>query len=337
MATILKTKVSKMFNASKLGLNYNNIILKHGKCIVNSRSECDISTSFAGKKIACPVIPSNMSAITNLDICRKFDQRKWAHIYPRNKGADDIRRYIEIANEENWHLVSISVGIKENDIELLKWAFSEGMRIDAITLDVALSWQDRVGDMVSFIRMLFPKVYLIVGNGDNPEWVEWIAELESKVDCLKVGIGVSSSCRTKEYVGFASSTITDLEICATHAHSKGIEIMSDGGLSFCKTGEVAIGDVAKSIRFGSDFVLSGALFSQCIDSPAMKEGYYGNSTEKAKGSNKHIEGAVLKVETNGLTIVEMMGLIEDSIKSSVSYASGKTLSALKYVDYQIIL
>ena len=153
---------------------------------------------------------------------------------------------------------------------------------------------------------------------------------------------VVHNCRTKEYVGFSSSTITDLDRCAyqarncTRPNGQRVKLLSDGGLTV-KGSDVWIGDIAKIIRFGGDYIQSGALFSRCVDSPAIIEGYFGNASFRAKQHKNHIEGTSLKVETNGLTIKEMMKLVEDSLKSSISYAGGEILEDIKSVDYQIVI
>lgn len=315
-------------------LNFKDIVLKHNRCDVRSRQECDIRTLIAGQdKFASPVICSNMPAVLNLDICRIFEDHGWFHVYHRLGGMKDIQNYIEIANREIWDSVSISLGVKYEDFLILQWAANNKYRIDSITIDIAFSWQDSVEKMVRVVKDLFPDTYLIVGNGDNPEWIKWLINLG--VDCAKINIGVSSACRTREYTGFGSTTVTDLIKCKEAAGDK-IKIMSDGGLTRLPDGDIAIGDIAKAIRFGADFVMSGALFSQCLDSPALINSYYGNSTARAKGHSHNVEGAEIIVKTNGRKISEQIKLIEDSLRSSVSYAGGKDLSALRNVNYQIV-
>lgn len=315
-------------------LNYKDIILKHNKCIVNSRSECNISTRIANKQISTPVLCSNMPAVLTKDICKLFDNVGWFHIYHRIGGSRDVEEYIQFTNNNKLKFCSISVGVSDEWVEWIKrscewdgWAREP----DCICIDVALSWQDRVEKVIKYIKNKLPKTYLIVGNGDNPEWIKWLEDLG--VDCAKINIGVSRSCRTRQYTGFGSSTITDLIQCKEAG--KNIKIMSDGGLTVDENNEVWIGDIAKSIKFGADYVMSGALFKNCLDNPAIKSGYYGNASRKAKGDS-HVEGAHLTVETNGLTMKEMIKLIEDSLKSATSYSGGKHVYDIRNTDYQIV-
>jgi len=322
-----------MFENIPFALNYKNIVLKSRKCIVDSRSECDITTEIAGKKINCPVFPSNMPAIVDIELCSVFDYNGWFHVFPRLGGIDSQKKYIARTNAENWNFVSPSIGIKEEDDEFLDFIISSKFRVDVITIDLAHSWTDR---LIPFVKKIKEEIgcYLIVGNGDSPHWINWLENLGC--DYAKMFIGVSKgACRTREFTGFSSSTITDLVKCK-HAANK-IKIIADGGLTIGSDGDIWTGDVAKSIRFGADYVMSGSLFSQCSDSPAQLTGYFGNSTSMAKGHYDFVEGTVTKVKDSGLTIAAKMKRIEQSLKSSVSYAGGRDLSALKTVEYQVIL
>ena len=112
--------------------------------------------------------------------------------------------------------------------------------------------------------------------------------------------------------------------------------MSDGGLTVDNNGEVWIGDINKALTLGSNFIMTGAAFSKCLDSPAVVDGYFGNASADAKGHRKHIEGTNVKIVTNSLTINQMCDLIEDSIRSGISYSGGKDLSAFNSVEWDIL-
>jgi GMP reductase len=282
-------------------------------------------------QFACPVTMSNMKSIQTRDILRKFDNRNWFYVYHRIDGNGDIFDFVKQANEENWNCTSISIGIQDSDVNLLYSLHVNGYGVDFITIDVALSHTESIKKVIDAAKTYFPDAFLICGNGSTPEWIEFLESYG--VDMVKMGIGVSASCRTRQYTGFGSPTITSLQECAQAANK--IKIMADGGLTVTND-EIWIGDIAKAIRFGADFVMSGSLFSRCVDSPAIINGYYGNASKSAKGHSKHIEGATLEIRTNGLTIEEQMNLIEDSLKSSVSYAGGRNLDALKTVDYYTV-
>ena len=324
-------------------LSYRDIILRHNKSVVNSREECDITQKLGNKTFSTPVCCSNMKSLLTPGICKIFDDRNWFYIYHRIDGILDVERFVWDTNNRksnNWvycgklkefNTISISVGVGDDWCNLINRLAIEKLRIDYFTVDVALSYNDNIIPIVNKIKEKFPDSYLIVGNGCTSEWISWLETLG--VNCAKVGIGVSTSCRTRQYTGFGSSTVSSLMECVSAA--KTIDIMSDGGLTVDNNGEVWIGDINKTMVLGSDFIMSGALFKNCVDSPAIINGYYGNASEYAKQSKKNIEGARLQVETNGLTISQMCDLISDSIKSGISYSGGSDLSAFGKVKWKI--
>lgn len=326
-------------------MNYSDIILRHGKSIVSSRDQCDITTKFGEKTYASPVCCSNMKSVLTPNICKIFDDKNWFYVYHRINGPEDVEQFVWSANVKEtswwkftpsdtpWNLISISVGIGKEWEYLISRLSIEGMRVDAITVDVALSHTDNIIPIIKIIREKYPNCFLIVGNGATKEWVKFIENL-GMVDCIKVGIGVSTSCRTRQFTGFGSTTVKSLLECVEAAEE--IKIMSDGGLTVDVLGEVWIGDINKALVLGADYIMTGAAFSKCLDSPSIINGYYGNASEQAKGHKKHVEGASVKIDTCGLTISEMCDKIEDSIKSGISYAGGKDLSAFNNVKWEII-
>lgn len=314
-----------------MNLEYRDILLRHNKSVVSSRSECDTTIKLGKHTFAVPVVASNMKSILNREICELFDKENWFYVYHRIDGVEDVLDFVRWANV-NLNTVSISVGVTQDWLDLLNKIHKENLRVDYITIDVALSFNDNVVPIIRVIQVCFPDTYLIVGNGSTSEWAKWLESL--RVDCIKVGIGVSQACRTRQYTGFGSTTVGSLEECVCNTSS--VKIMSDGGITI-QDGVVCIGDVAKALVIGADIVMSGALFSRCIDSPALKEGYYGNASKYAKKHSNHIEGELLRVESNGLTIKEMMKLIQDSLKSSISYSGGKNIAEMKKLTgYEIL-
>jgi hypothetical protein len=138
------------------------------------------------------------------------------------------------------------------------------------------------------------------------------------VNCCKFGIGVSELCRTRQYTGFGS-TLDDFVDCVL---SSKIDLILDGGLTILNEsiGEVAYGDIFKALNIGAKFVMSSSLFRWAHE--LSQNGIvvqYGNSTERAKNHNKNVEGTV-KTFTSQYSIGEQMDRIDDSIRSSVSYA-----------------
>ena len=312
-------------------LNYKDIILKHGYGILDSRSKADITVNIGNKRYNSPVCISNMPSIQNYDILKTFDENHWFYVYHR---FGNTLEFLQQINDENWYCKSISVGVKEKDIQLVKNIVDRNLQLDAITLDVAFCYAEHVKDMIKLLRKSFPNTYLIVGNASEPEVVPWLENLGA--ECLKFNIGVSSNCRTRQYSGFGSTTVTDLIKCIEKCDT--LDICADGGLTV-KNDEVWIGDVMKSIALGSKFVMSASLFKQ-IKELQDELGYItcsGNASSMIKQNEEHIEGVTLRIKGNDRTLLQQMKLISDSLRSSVSYSGWDTLDKARgRVNWEVV-
>jgi GMP reductase len=306
------------------GLSFKDIVLQHNKSVLSSRSDADISIMVGNYKYAAPVFLANMKAIATPQVCKIFDDANWPYVYHRIDGPQDVFQFV--IDAQSWKRVSISVGIQDHDIILLKSLKQSGLRVDMITVDVALSYTDAILPVLRAIKDNYPECYLIVGNGVSGEWIQWLESLDM-VNAAKVNVGVSTSCRTRERTGFSCGTVSNLAECVEAASS--LDIISDGGITIGADGDPWEGDVAKAISLGAIGSMSGALWRSCIDSPSLIGQYYGNSTSWAKGNKRHDEGALVEVRTNGYTIRDMMKRVDDSLRSSVSYSGGRDLKALQ--------
>jgi GMP reductase len=334
-------------------LNYEDVLLEHGRCSVKSRSDIDIGVYLGKFKFLNPVIMANMSSICDADVCLKLDSLGMFYVYPRvgNKFEDTLN-FLKTAKDKGFTVKSVSIGLSEEWKSFIKICTQLGLEIDYVTIDVAFSYSDAVAEMVDLIKELHPNTFIIVGNGNTVGWLEWLDGLG--VHAAKVGIGVSPSCRTRQYTGFGSSTVTDLFLLSEriegrilkqyyspieNSHSAtiiskplNIKIIADGGLK-------QIGDIAKAIRFGADMVMSGTLFADCDDVKSSSIGYYGNSTYEAKGYSKNVEGSnvtPIKITEYPQELSERVSLIEDSLRSSVSYSGGSKLAHIRNCNYRII-
>ena len=295
--------------------NFRNIILQHNKSILKTRDDAKISVDVNGKTLASPVVLSNMPSCQNAEVLNIFNQTHWPYVYHRLGGSDDIFRFVCKINDERWHLKSISVGVKQDDIVLLNKIKNAGLTLDWITIDVALIYNSHFEEHIHAIRSMFPDVYLIAGNLSNPDGISWLENLG--VDCCKFGIGVSELCRTRQYTGFGS-TLTDFSECVSIAKC---DMMLDGGLTVLNenTGEIAYGDIYKALNLGAKFVMSSSLFRwahELSNNGVVLQ--YGNSTARAKNHIRHEEGAV-KSFSSQYALGDQLRKIDEHIRSGVSY------------------
>ncbi|HWO75155.1 MAG TPA: GMP reductase [Bacillus sp. (in: firmicutes)] len=311
--------------------DYEDIQLIPAKCIVNSRSECDTSVTLGGRTFKLPVVPANMQTIIDEKIAIYLAENGYFYIMHRfqpEKRADFIRDM-----HARGLFASISVGVKAEEYEFIQQLADENLIPEYITIDIAHGHSNAVIEMIKHIKTLLPESFVIAGNVGTPEAVR---ELEhAGADATKVGIGPGKVCITKIKTGFGTGgwQLAALRWCAKAASKP---IIADGGIR-------THGDIAKSIRFGATMVMIGSLFAGHEESPGetierdgkLYKEYFGSASEYQKGERKNVEGKKIYVEHRG-SLQDTLTEMEQDLQSSISYAGGNKLDALRNVDYVIV-
>lgn len=311
--------------------DYEDIQLIPAKCIVNSRSECDTSVTLGAHTFRLPVVPANMQTIIDEKIAIFLAEKGYFYIMHR---FEPDKRSSFIKDMHNRGLIaSISVGVKEEEYAFIEQLSSEQLIPEYITIDIAHGHSDAVIRMIKHIKQHLPSSFVIAGNVGTPEGVR---ELENAgADATKVGIGPGKVCITKIKTGFGTGgwQLAAVRLCAKAASKP---IIADGGIR-------THGDIAKSIRFGASMVMIGSLFAGHEESPGetieidgkLYKEYFGSASEYQKGEKKNVEGKKIAVEHKG-ALIETLKEMEQDLQSSISYAGGTKLDAIRNVDYVIV-
>lgn len=329
-------------------LSYDTVTLFPEHSELPSRSKADTSVEFCGRKFKLPVIPANMADSIGVDNARWLSNNGYFYVYHRfgmgfgeHPQANPVE-FVELANKENWPLISISIGVGDYLYQYFSKIEEKKYRVDFFTIDVAHADHENVKSAIDFVRQRFPKSKLIVGNVATAGGAAFLCNLG--VDAIKVGIGGGSICTTRYMTGFHLPTLQSLyEIQQWHNSPQILgepkkvshipQLIADGGAKH-------YGDVAKALTFGATMVMSGGWFASCIDSPAKivngKKVYRGSTSYELKGHKRHIEGRQLEL-LEGTTFEQRLTEIKEAIQSSISYAGGNDLSAFKSVRWGRIL
>lgn len=311
--------------------DYEDVQLIPNKCIVKSRSECDTSVTLGKRTFKIPVVPANMQTIIDENLAKQLAENGYFYIMHR---FEPEKRSAFIKQMQQLNLfTSISLGIKESEFEFIESLVAKNLIPDYITIDIAHGHSDRVIEMIRFLKAKLPDTFVIAGNVGTPEAVR---ELENAgADATKVGIGPGKVCITKLKTGFGTGgwQLSALRWCAKAATKP---IIADGGIR-------DHGDIAKSIRFGADFVMVGSLLASHEQSPGEtieKDGkkykeYFGSASEYQKGERKNVEGKKILLTHKG-DLFDTLEEMRQDLQSSISYAGGKTLFSLRKVDYVIV-
>ncbi|MBO0482552.1 GMP reductase [Candidatus Enterococcus courvalinii] len=311
--------------------DYEDIQLIPNKCIVNSRSECDTTVTLGKHSFKMPVVPANMQTIIDESIAEFL--AKNGYFYIMHRFDEEARIPFVKKMKQEGYISSISVGVKENEYAFVEELAQKNLVPDYITIDIAHGHSNSVINMIQHIKKHLPETFVIAGNVGTPEAVR---ELENAgADATKVGIGPGKVCITKIKTGFGTGgwQLAALRWCAKAARKP---IIADGGIR-------THGDVAKSVRFGATMVMIGSLFAGHEESPGetkvengvVYKEYFGSASEFQKGEKKNVEGKKIWIQHKGSlkdTLVEM----QQDLQSSISYAGGRDLEAIRKVDYVIV-
>ena len=307
--------------------DYDNVLLLPRQCRVDSRSECDTSVVFGGRRFHLPVVPANMRTVLDAPLAAWLAAN--GHFYVMHRFDLDTVAFARSMREQGL-FVSISSGVKPHDFAVIDRLAAEGLGADYITIDIAHGHAESVRRTIEHIKARLPQAFVIAGNVGTPEAV---IDLENwGADATKVGIGPGKVCITRLKTGFGTGgwQLSVLKWCARVATKP---IIADGGIRHH-------GDIAKSVRFGAAMVMIGSLFAGHEESPGktvevdgqlFKE-YYGSASDFNKGEYKHVEGKRILEPVKGKladTLVEM----EQDVQSSISYSGGKKLMDIRKVNY----
>ncbi len=311
--------------------DYEDIQLIPNKCIIDSRSEADASVTLGNHTFKIPAVPANMQTVIDDELAMKL--AKDGYFYVMHRFNPETRLDFVQKFHEAGQIASISVGVKQEEYEFIDQLKAADLTPEYITIDIAHGHADSVIEMIKYIKKALPESFVIAGNVATPEAVR---DLENAgADATKVGVGPGKACITKLKTGFGTGgwQLAALRLCAKAAKKP---IIADGGIRYN-------GDIAKSVRFGATMVMIGSLFAGHSETPgdivevdgAKYKTYFGSASQFQKGEYKNVEGKKLLVPYRGAikdTLVEM----EQDLQSSISYAGGRQLADLRYVDYVIV-
>ena len=99
--------------------DYDNILLLPRKCRVESRSECDPSVEFGGRRFALPVVPANMKTVLDEPIAQWLAAND--HFYVMHRFEIDNVAFAKRMRERGL-FVSISSGVNTPPASRNSWS-----------------------------------------------------------------------------------------------------------------------------------------------------------------------------------------------------------------------
>lgn len=280
---------------NELKLDFDDVLIRPKRSTLNSRSEVSIEREFkfkhsTRKLLASPIMVANMDTVGTFAMAKVLSQYGAITCLHKHYSKEE---YIDFYKQHILSdLVFYSVGTSEKDIQKAIEVFDNIQQTKPypnICLDVANGYTEQFVKTANRLRHLFPQSIIMAGNVVTPEMTEELI-IHGKVDIVKVGIGSGSVCTTRLKTGVGYPQLSAVMECSDAAHGLDGHICSDGG---CKV----VGDIAKGIGGGADFIMLGSMFAgsdECegkweyeyragsADSYFWQSLYPGYETEKRK-------------------------------------------------------
>ena len=287
-----------MLIENEVKLDFKDVLIKPKRSTLKSRSDVSLHRIYTFRHVkdyiwkGVPIMVANMDTTGTFEMANEMIKYNIFTCIHKHYELKEWTCFLSDREDDIYNYIAISIGI--NDLKYLEAVMSEHSDIRFICLDVANGYSEKFVEIVSLIRRLYPDKVLIAGNVVTREMTE---ELILKgADIIKIGIGPGSVCTTRKKTGVGYPQLSAIIECADAAHGLGGHIISDGGCT-CP------GDFAKAFAGGTDFIMSGGMFSGHTESGGelVERGgkkfklFYGMSSKKAM--EKH-SGGVAEYRTS---------------------------------------
>lgn len=312
------------------GLEFKDVYLIPQYSEIETRSQVDIGLTLPTNihrqpwKIEVPVISSNMDTVTGGFMAKTmFD----------SGGLGALHRFMTI--EENLHQYSlvrghrvpsdcfVSVGVNRDSKERTQALYDAGARY--FVIDIAHGHSKMMKDMITWIKGVYPDVFLMAGNVATGEGSAALAYWGA--DAVKVGIGPGAVCLTKNVTGVTVPQLGAIQDCARALSGKHVFVVADGGIR-------EYGDVAKAIAAGADLVMIGGMFAGTDEAPGElingKKVYRGMASRDAMrairvgDSMPTPEGASVLIDSKG-PVKNIVQDIAGGLRSAFSYSNARNM------------
>ena len=312
--------------------SYKDIVLQPNYSEVVSRKNANCRPEFLGNTFNSVAIPANMRCTIDFATAINLAESNHFYILHRFYNYKDILDWIR---RNQGIYLSISIGVKHEDKELLKDISMEGLRVDCITIDIAHGHHLSVRLMIKKIReILGSEIKIIAGNIGTKQALydlhKWGA------DAAKVGLSMGKSCTTYNCTGVGTpmfSAVHNMCIDGDNILYPPIPIIADGQVR-------EVGDVSKALVAGATMVMIGSEFAKCSNSPAETldnyKVFYGSASSYNKGTDHYVEGQKVLLEQRTESYQGYLTRINEGVQSCMSYAGVKDLSDLRYMKFGVL-
>ena len=300
-----------MYIDNEVKLDFKDVLIRPKRSNLTSRSEVDLEREFTFKHSSVkwkgvPIMVANMDTTGTFEMAEAVYKHKLFTCIHKYYTLADWVAFAEMVtinsdlDDSIFNYLAVSSGSKDSDLENLQSILSHMPQINFICLDVANGYTEHFVVFVQKVRELYPDKVIIAGSVVTREMTEEL--LIKGADIIKVGIGPGSVCTTRKKTGVGYPQLSAIIECADAAHGLNGHILCDGGCS-------VPGDFGKAFGGGSDFIMSGGMFSGHTESGGKKvevdgkyfKEFYGMSSSTAM--EKHSGGVATYRTSEGKRVL----------------------------------
>ena len=316
----------------RLGLTYNDTLLKPQYSDIRSRNEVDIGNSLGDRYFSTPIISAPMDTVTEGKMSEAmYNAGGLGIIHRYNSVSEQVRiakSFLKKKRTAQGAFVGAAVGITGDYHERAHELIKVGVQV--ICLDIAHAHHVLTKEALFSLKRDFHNVHFMVGNVATAHAFSDLCEWGA--DSIKVGIGGGSICSTRIKTGHGVPGLQAVVDCAKAKTDNRTLLIADGGIK-------SSGDIVKALAAGADFVMLGSLLAGTDESPGetydSEKGkvkiYQGMASSEAqmrwKGSVSSREGISTTIAYKG-SVKDIVEDLSIGIRSGFSYTGARNISEL---------
>jgi IMP dehydrogenase/GMP reductase len=178
---------------NELQLDFDDVLIMPKRSTLKSRSEVNLERTYHFMNsnqdwTGIPIMVANMDTTGTFEMARSLFDYKIITCIHKHYSLEQWKAFLgSIQNDIHFNYFTVSIGITDQDIQLLNDIIAIDNRIRFICVDVANGYTENFIEKVRVIHTTHPTKIIIAGNVVSAEMVEEL--IISGVDICKAGIG----------------------------------------------------------------------------------------------------------------------------------------------------